>query len=170
MYETKKKRSAYRHQQSNSEIRFSSISHQRTITDFLLHPYAMTIPVDSTIQDPNFLRMQIAMHFAHNLQGNELRTLSERHLYFNIARGLLDHQNTKQWQPLKVLSDPFTERILRERIKEFESVGLIQLINSDNDKRTKHLVPTQEFLLKLNEHMKLLRQIGERYMFFVEKV
>lgn len=58
---------------------------------------------------------------------------------------------------------------MRDRIKEFEIGKLIQLIHSDNDKRIKHLVPTQNFLEKLNQHMKLLRQISERHMILVEK-
>lgn len=129
----------------------------------------MTIPADCVIHDRRFLRMQVEMHFAQDLLGSEFRTLSGKHLYFNIAQSLLKQENTKPSQPLKVLNSPFSDRIMRDRIKEFESSGLIQLIHSDNDKRTKHLVPTQKLLEKLNQHMKLLRQISERHMILVEK-
>ena len=133
------------------------------------HPYSMTAPDDCVIQDPHFLRMQIEMHLANDHLGGEFRTLSGRHLYFNIAQSILDQQTTKSRQSLKVLSDPFTDRVIRDRIKEFERGGLIQLIRSDNDKRTKHLVPTNKLLHKINQHMNLLRQIGEQHMLLIEK-
>jgi hypothetical protein len=133
-------------------------------------PYLMTIPTDYVVHDPCFLRMQVELHFAHHHLGSEFRTLSAKHLYFNIAQSLLAQQNTKSRQPLKVLSHPFTDRIIRDRINEFECSGLIQVIYGENDKRTKHLIPTQQLLHKLNHHMKLLRQISERHMYLVEKI
>ena len=132
-------------------------------------PYLMTIPTDCVVHDPCFLRMQVELHFAHHHLGSEFRTLSAKHLYFNIAQSLLAQQDTKSRQPLKVLSHPFTDRIIRDRIREFECSGLIQVIYGENDKRTKHLIPTQQLLHKLNHHMKLLRQISERHMYLVEK-
>lgn len=132
--------------------------------------YSMKLPTDCVIHDPCFLRMQVELHFAQDHLGSEFRTLSGKHLYFSIAQSLLEQQNTNSRQSLKVLSAPFTDRIIRDRIREFESGGLIQLIHGDNDKRTKYLMPTQQLLHKINQHMKLLRQISERHMILVEKL
>lgn len=62
----------------------------------MLTPYSMKLPADCVISDPYFLRMQVELHFAQDHLGSEFRTLSGRHLYFNIARLLLAQKTQTQ--------------------------------------------------------------------------
>lgn len=125
---------------------------------------------ETSIHDPQFLRMQIDLHRVQSPMHHELRTLCGRHLYFHIAQTLHEHPANSQCQSLKRLNDLFTERALRQRIREFELSGLVQLNYSTIDKRTKHLVATPKIIRWLNEHMQLLRHTSERHMHLIERI
>lgn len=110
------------------------------------------------IADPSLLRILIELNDAEDAQRRELQTVSGRDLYFRIAASLLADATCKQ-QSLKLLSGRMTDRAMRIRIREFEALGLIKLVVNAGDARTKQVVPTEEFIKRLNYHTQLFKQL-----------
>jgi DNA-binding HxlR family transcriptional regulator len=123
----------------------------------------MTIPFDLQVHEPALLRAMIQIHEWEDCQLSALKTISGRYLYFRIAACHL--QGSKALQHLKVFQGGVTERAMRQRMREFEAMGLIQIEDSESDQRTKRVIPTAKFLLHLNQHLEFLKQIlGQNYL------
>jgi hypothetical protein len=122
------------------------------------------LPEQRGVSDPNLLRILIEINQWEDSQGRELQTISGRDLYFLIAATLLTDADGKP-QSLKLLNGRMTDRATRNRITEFQELGLVEVIDNEEDARTKRVVPTEKFLRRLNHHLHLFKQLCEvRYL------
>ncbi len=125
----------------------------------------MTIPFELQVHEPTLLRVMIQIREWEDGQLPALQTISGRYLYFRIAASHL--QGSQASQHLKVLQGGVTERAMRQRMREFEAMGLIQIEDNESDQRTKRVIPTEKFLQHLNQHLEFLKQIlGQTYWMF----
>jgi hypothetical protein len=122
---------------------------------------------ENSVNEPNLLRVMIQMHDWEDRQRQELQTLTGRELYFRIAEVCLNDSQLPQ--QLKLFHGRSTERAIRQRMREFEELGLIDVSNNMSDQRTKCVVPTAKFLQHLNQHLDLLRFFCDRRFLMVEK-
>ena len=128
----------------------------------------MQLPEPQGVSDPNLLQILIDINLWEIHQGRELITVSGRELYFRIATTLLDDSTDKK-QPLKLLSGRITDRATRNRINEFQELGLVDVVDSEDDARTKRVVPTEKFIRRLNHHLHLFKQLCDvRYLMVVK--
>lgn len=99
------------------------------------------------------------------------RGLVGRHVYFCIAKELMNNEEISAGQPLKhVLFHPaFTDRAIRMKLREFELDGLIQMLPSDTDKRFRRLVPTQTLMDVIERHARTLRLTIEKTTYCIDK-
>jgi hypothetical protein len=98
----------------------------------------------------------------------ELQTITGRNLYFRTAAKLINNSvnPTKQ---IKSFTGRQSDRAMRQRMREFELQGLINIGNKGRDKRTKNAVPTEKFINQLNEHLALIREICNSQFLMIEK-
>ena len=95
--------------------------------------------VELLVRHPELLRVLMQIHQWECHQQEEMATISGRDLYFRLAVGLLEDDEMPQ--NLKLLQGPLTERATRQRIKEFQADGLLDVIQSQSsDLRTKRAV------------------------------
>jgi hypothetical protein len=126
------------------------------------------LPEQRGVSDPNLLRILIDINQWEVHQGRELQTISGRDLYFMIAATLLTDADGKS-QSLKLLNGRMTDRATRNRIREFQELGLVEVIDNEDDARTKRVVPTEKFIRRLNHHLHLFKQLCEvRYLMVVK--
>lgn len=118
----------------------------------------MQLPEEQGVSDPNLLRILIEINQWEDSHRRELQTVSGRNLYFRIAATLLDDLIGKK-QPLKLLSGRITDRATRNRIREFQALGLVEVVDNEDDARTKRLVPTDKFIRRLNCHLHMFRRL-----------
>jgi hypothetical protein len=126
------------------------------------------LPEQRGVNDPNLLRILIEINQWEDNQGREFQTVSGRDLYFKIAATLLDGSTDKK-QPLKLLSGRITDRATRNRIREFQELGFVEVVQSDLDTRSKRVVPTDKFVTRLNLHLYLFKQLCDLRYLMVEK-
>ena len=127
----------------------------------------MPIKFNKLVHEPNLLKLLILIHDWENDQLPELRTLTGRNLYFRIAASLIsDKQSPQHLKPLKGM---LTERATRQRIRIFQHLGLLQILNNESDQRTKRAMPTEKFLQHLNQHIDAVRQLCDSHYFIVDK-
>ncbi len=120
------------------------------------------------VNDRDLLRILIAVNQWEDAQYRELQTISGRDLYFKIAGTLLTDAAGKP-QPLKLLNGRITDRATRTRIREFQELGLIEVVDNEDDYRTKRVVPTDKFVARLNHHLRLLKQLCDTHYLMVIK-
>jgi hypothetical protein len=122
------------------------------------------LPEPQGVSDPNLLQILIDINQWEVHQGRELQTISGRDLYFLIAATLLTDADGKP-QSLKLLNGRMTDRATRNRIREFQELGLVDVVDNEDDARTKRVVPTEKFIRRLNHHLHLFKQLcGVRYL------
>lgn len=119
------------------------------------------------VNEPNLLRVMIKMYRWEQSQRQEFRTLSGRDLYFRIASIYLDYPELAK--NFKQMFDPQTERVARLRMREFEGVGFIETSSNAMDLRAKQVIPTEKFLIYLNEHLKHFKKICNQHYLMIEK-
>ena len=125
----------------------------------------MTIPFELQVYEPTLLRVMIQIREWEDGQLPAMQTISGRYLYFRIAACYL--QGAHSSQHLKVFQGGVTERTMRKRMREFEAMGLIQMEDNELDQRTKRVIPTEKFLLYLNQHLEFLKRIlSQNYLMF----
>lgn len=129
----------------------------------------MAKPSTHVIHDPRFLRLLIDLQRGEGVAPDGLHIPSMRELFFRVAESLLDDAQASKYQTLKFLSDLFTDRAMRQRIRDFEALGLITVQANSNDTRTKQLVPTHAFFSYFNRYVALQRQVCERHMHLIDK-
>jgi hypothetical protein len=115
----------------------------------------------------NLLRVMIQMHDWELRHLPELQTVTGRELYFRISEEYLKDPQSPQL--LKLLQVRSTERAIRQRVRQFEEMGLIDVSNNTKDKRTKRVVPTEFFLLRLNQHLDQLKKLCDGRFLMVDK-
>jgi len=122
---------------------------------------------DLVLHQPNLLRVMLQIHQWEVGQQGELKTLSGRDLYLRLAAGLLEDDCKPQ--SLKFLQGQMTERATRQRIREFQAHGLIEVEASQPDQRTKRAVPTEKFVSRLNQHLDFLMHLCEQEFLMIHK-
>jgi hypothetical protein len=120
-----------------------------------------------SINHPELLRILIDINRWEDLERPELQTVSGRDLYFKVAASLLSDCAEKQ--NLKVLSGRITDRATRSRMREFEALGLISVVENNDDARTRRAVPTQELIARLNQHIDLFHQLCSSKFLMIDK-
>ena len=105
----------------------------------------MQLPEPQGVSDPNLLQILIDINLWEVHQGRELQTISGRDLYFLIAATLLTDADGKP-QSLKLLNGRMTDRATRIRIREFQELGLVDVVDNEDDARTKRVVPTEKYV------------------------
>ena len=99
-----------------------------------------------------------------------LLSLTGRHLYYRLAE-----ESVKNDQSMtRALKDffggmHFTEKALRTRIRQMEADGLIQAVTSQEDARSKHLVPTEKFNALITAHAEQVKKIFDKHFLLIEK-
>jgi hypothetical protein len=116
------------------------------------------------ITDTNLLHVLIELNQWEDSQCPELQTVSGRDLYYKVAASMLVNDSDKT-QPLKLLSGRVTDRATRIRIREFQALGLVTVVESENDARTRRVVPTALFASRLNEHVSWFKRLcNQRFL------
>lgn len=130
----------------------------------------MKKPSGHVIHDPCFLRLLIALNRWEGSDENDFQTVSCRELFYLIAESLLDKTQAPKYQTLKFLNGRLTDRAMRQRVREFETLELITTNLNPADIRAKQLVPTDGFIALLNKHVKLQRQVCEQHIHLIDKM
>jgi hypothetical protein len=120
------------------------------------------------VSEPHLLRILIEINQWEDSHRRELQTISGRDLYFRIAASMLEDAIGKK-QPLKLLSGRITDRATRSRIREFEALGLVEVVENEDDARTRRVIPTGEFIRRLNQHLHMLKRFSDARHLMVVK-
>jgi len=121
-------------------------------------------PEDMGVSEPHLLQILIEINQWEDSHRRELQTISGRDLYFRIAATMLEDATGKK-QPLKLLSGRITDRATRSRIREFEALGLVEVVGNEDDSRTRRVKPTREFMRRLNQHLHMFKRFCDvRYL------
>lgn len=124
----------------------------------------MQSPEDMGVSEPHLLQILIEINQWEDSHRRELQTISGRDLYFRIAATMLEDATGKK-QPLKLLSGRITDRATRSRIREFEALGLVEVVGNEDDSRTRRVKPTREFMRRLNQHLHMFKRFCDvRYL------
>jgi hypothetical protein len=86
---------------------------------------------EQLVHEPSLLRVMIKIRNLEDSQLQVLQIISGRNLYFRIASSYLN--DTEMPQRLKMLQGGVTERAIRQRMREFEKMGLIYIFDSHTD-------------------------------------
>lgn len=129
----------------------------------------MKVLATHVIHDPCFLRLLIALNHWEGSDQNDFQTVSSRELFYLMAESLLDKGQTLKYQTLKFLNGRLTERAMRQRVREFEVLGLITTRSNPADIRRKKLMATDKFIALLNKNVMLQRQICEQNMHLIDR-
>ena len=99
-----------------------------------------------------------------------LTTQTGRHLFFRIAQRAVGERVLLS-RALKDLmgGSGFTEKGLRNRIREMEKQGYIVLKNGEKDARSKYLMPTEKFYEAIYSHAEQARRIFGEDFLMIEK-
>jgi DNA-binding MarR family transcriptional regulator len=99
-----------------------------------------------------------------------LTTLTGRHLYFRIAQRAIGDRALLS-KALKDLmgGSGYTEKALRNRIKEMEKDGYIVAVNGKEDARSKYLMPTEKFYEAIYWHAEQVRRVFDKDFLMIEK-
>ncbi len=121
------------------------------------------------IYDIRFLRLLIGLQRWEASPPVWLQTSSARELFFRISESLLYGASDSKFQTLKYLNGRFTDRAMRQRVREFQMHGLIAVCESPINARTKQLIPSNKFVTYLNQHVSLQRRVCEQHMHLIDK-
>ena len=97
-----------------------------------------------------------------------LKSASGRDLYFALAHCSLLRKEPTQ-TTLKSLLMGLTDRAMRQRLREFEALGLITLAPHDTDARARTVQPTPKLLDVFDAHTTEMRRIFQTRFTFVPK-
>ncbi len=128
----------------------------------------MQSPEEMGVSEPHLLRILIEINQWEDSHRRELQTISGRDLYFRIAASMLEDATGKK-QPLKLLSGRITDRATRSRIREFEALGLVEVVENEDDARTRRVIPTVEFIRRLNQHLHMFKRFSDARHLMVVK-
>jgi len=126
------------------------------------------LPQEQCVSDPNLLRILIEINQWEDCNLRELQTVSGRDLYFRIAATLLGDAAGKK-QPLKLLGGRITDRATRNRIREFEALGLINVVDNEDDARTRRVIASDELIKRVNHHTQLFKQLCDKQYLMLDK-
>jgi DNA-binding MarR family transcriptional regulator len=99
-----------------------------------------------------------------------LETMTGRNLYFRIAQRAVGDRALLS-RSLKDLmgGSGFTEKALRTRMREMEKNGYIASVSSEDDARSKCLMPTEKFYEAIYLHADQVRRIFEKNFLMIDK-
>lgn len=95
-----------------------------------------------------------------------------RHVYCCVAKRVLsgNAENEDLYSIKSLFSTAnFTDRAIRLKIREMESLGYLKSIVNDADKRSKKLIPTEDLIILINDHSEMLDRFLQRDFFIIEK-
>lgn len=113
------------------------------------------------------LDLLIELNDFEGLQHRELKTLSGRSLYYQLAKSILDDR--KKHSFLKQRIGRLSERSLRNRMRDFEATQLLERQPDVLDARTRKLVPTKKFVDMVEQHLNFCQKKLESRFFLIEK-
>lgn len=122
----------------------------------------------SNINHLHLLSFLVSLHEWEMSEYELLHTQSGRSLYFELAKTLLknDHHPVGG---LKRSLGQLSERSVRNRMRNFESDGYLEVHPHCVDGRTRQLVATPKFIEMLNRHLEqCLGKLESRYI-LIEK-
>ncbi len=122
---------------------------------------------EQEVHELKLLRVMVQIREWEDRQLPELHTISGRNLYFRVAASCLN--DSWQTQHLKSYLGVVSERSTRQRMREFEEMGLIHLVDNADDQRSKRAVPTAKFLKRLNQHLDLLKSMCNHQFLMLDK-
>lgn len=126
----------------------------------------MQLPEKMGVRELRLLQILIEINQWEDNHRRELQTISGRDLYFRIAASMLENAAGKK-QPLKLLSGRITDRATRSRIREFEALGLVEVVDNQDDARTRRLIPSSDFIGRLNQHLHMFKQLCDKWYLMV---
>ena len=97
-----------------------------------------------------------------------IQTTSGRSLYFALIRTFVLARSTTQ-APLKSFALNMTGKIMRERMREFEQLGLLTLQRSGHDGRVRTLALTERMYEVFRQHNQAIRHYGGKRHIFMRK-
>lgn len=97
-----------------------------------------------------------------------IKSASGRDLYFALAHCSLLQKNGSS-RSLKTMLIGLTDRAIRQRLREFEALGLITLTQHDTDARARKVQPTSKLLDVFDAHTSEMRRIFQTRFTFVPK-
>lgn len=100
-----------------------------------------------------------------------LNSIIGRHVYFSIASELLSKSEEGGTRSLKqVLNHPgYTDRAIRLKLREMESIGLITSMPSPTDKRVRSLVASPELVELIENHARFYQSLLDKKFIVLEK-
>ncbi len=90
-----------------------------------------------------------------------IKTATGRDLYFALAHSSLLQDNPCS-VPLKTLLTCSTDRAMRQRLREFEALGLIIIQPHKTDARWRTVQPTAKLLAVFDAHTREMRRIFQK--------
>ncbi len=97
-----------------------------------------------------------------------INTPTGRDLYLTLAhRSAIQNEVCKK--PLKTLVLCQTDRAMRNRIREFERLELVEVLQSPTDARARVLHPTDKLLNTFSKHTNMLCEIFGQQFHFIKK-
>jgi hypothetical protein len=89
-----------------------------------------------------------------------MRTMTGRHLYFAAAQRAVGERAQLERSLKELFSSPhLTEKALRNRMQDMLTEGLFLSQSSEQDNRSKHLIPTDKFFEIVHKHAEQTRKI-----------
>lgn len=99
-----------------------------------------------------------------------LRTLTGRHLYFEIARRAVGDRQSLSGALKELMGDSgFTDKALRTRLLEMRKAGLIDSVRGTHDARSRHLIPTDKFYEMIHSYTNQVHHIFNKNFLMIEK-
>ena len=100
-----------------------------------------------------------------------LKTVVGRHVYYCIAQDTFFNASHQTDRSLKqVLNHPeYTDRAVRMKLRELEDEGLITRVYSENDKRSRQIVPTAKLLELMAQHAETMQKLLEKDFIILER-
>ena len=97
-----------------------------------------------------------------------IQTTSGRSLYFALIRTFVLNQSALE-SPLKSFALNLTGKIMRERMREFENLGLLTLQRSGQDGRVRTVALTERMHEVFRQHTQAIRHYGGKRHIFIRK-
>lgn len=99
-----------------------------------------------------------------------LRTLTGRHLYFEIARRAVGERQSLSGALKELMGGAgFTDKALRKRLYEMQQAGLIESVRGTHDARSRHLIPTDKFHEMIQAYTDQVHHIFNKNFLMIEK-
>lgn len=117
------------------------------------------------------LQIAVDLHNWESEHMNEMETLSGRFIFLNLVSYFCKNkQEVQDVSPLKSIyrTEKICEKSIRNKLKEFNSNGLIQFVPLKSDARSKCAVPTNQMIKRLMLYSEQINRIVKNHVYLVE--